>query len=549
MRNHTTRKLYLLHSWLGALTAVLLFVVAFSGAVAVFGAPELKIWSSPVIHQYDDGEIDSRAIERLMKEHAAALGPDYLRSIGVIFPGNRRKENLVLTFEADIQTESGRTRKHVIHFEHHPKTLELVRRIEGSPGEIYEQRHRDLSDFVINFHADLHLGEPWGLIVTGVLGLTLFASIATGVAIHRKILRELFTFRPLRSLRLLWTDSHKVLGVWGLLFHSVIAFSGAYLGFAAVTLVPAAAFVSFAGDRQALVEAVLPDIEPELSGENGALNFAGVLDTVRASDAGKLVSMSLVGWRDSNAIVIANTLPGRGMVPTMLEYRAATAQHTASHTTYGRTGGFSGTVLDLMRPLHFGHFGGVLVKGLWAVLGIGTSLLAFSGMMIWIERRAYGPEGKLSVAQYHLIGRISIGLCMGLVVGFISLFYAQRLFADWPESLGFWLGAFFFGSWSLAALWAALRDNEYRAARELTGAAALLCLGVPLVSGMATGHHLLNALTGKHYTVAAIDLFLFSTGSLLSYLTYRLPDARPQRSRRAQREQWQLGIQKAGDLP
>ena len=46
-----------------------------------------------------------------------------------------------------------------------------------------------------------------------------------------------------------------------------------------------------------------------------------------------------------------------------------------------------------MYPLHFGNFGGVAVKVLWAFLGLTTALLPLSGMMMWIER------GKVSNIQ------------------------------------------------------------------------------------------------------------------------------------------------------
>ena len=43
MKSITLKKLFLLHSWVGVVTAVLLFVVAFTGALAVLARPELKI--------------------------------------------------------------------------------------------------------------------------------------------------------------------------------------------------------------------------------------------------------------------------------------------------------------------------------------------------------------------------------------------------------------------------------------------------------------------------------------------------------------------------
>ncbi|MFM9577989.1 PepSY domain-containing protein, partial [Streptomyces turgidiscabies] len=51
MKSITLKKLFLLHSWVGIVTAILLFIVCFTGALAVLSRPELKIWANPELHQ------------------------------------------------------------------------------------------------------------------------------------------------------------------------------------------------------------------------------------------------------------------------------------------------------------------------------------------------------------------------------------------------------------------------------------------------------------------------------------------------------------------
>jgi uncharacterized iron-regulated membrane protein len=530
MKQRRRKQFYIIHSWVGVLSGVLMFVVCFSGAVAVFGTPELKVWSNPVNHQHQ--QVEATEIERLLREHGEGLDADYRHEASIILPARLRQQNLVFSFSADREDAKGRIHHHSVVFEHDPNTLKLLSRKEGSPEQLYNMRDRDAADFITTFHADLHLGAPWGLIVTGLLGLALFASIVTGVFIHRKILKELFSFRPLRSLRLMWVDSHKVIGVWGILFHSVIAFSGAYLGLAAVVLIPAAAFVSFEGDQEALVAAVLPDIHPELTGKQAEFQLAKVIDQVRHSEAGAIISVSLTGWRDENAVVIVNTLPGDGLERVMLEYAATSGEYVQRHTTYGRIGGFSGPVMDVLRPLHFGDFGGLLVKGLWAVLGLGTALTGLSGMMIWVERRAYGPVGDLSTRQYLLMSRLVIGVCLGMVVAVLALFYGQRLLTVAGPAMGFWLGLVFFASWWVSCCWALYCRNEYQAARQLSLLAGWMAMGLPVLSGLSTGNHLLNVFSGGHYIVAGVDLSLLLLGLLFWQLARRMPASRPLRGKR-----------------
>ena len=67
MKSITLKKLFLLHSWVGIITAVLLFIVAFSGALAVLSRPELKIWANPELQSSQ--HVASAQINRLVNEY------------------------------------------------------------------------------------------------------------------------------------------------------------------------------------------------------------------------------------------------------------------------------------------------------------------------------------------------------------------------------------------------------------------------------------------------------------------------------------------------
>ena len=543
MQQQTTKRYYAIHSWVGALTAILIFVIAFTGAVSVFGRPELKVWANEVIHQPTD--LDAAAIERLVTDRAAEVPEEYLDEIVVLFPAVRRTSSVVVYFEEDRELDNGKTEHHIIRFDHHPQTLELLSRREGTPLELFESDRKDMADFIIKFHADLHLGDPWGLLLTGLLGLTLFASIVTGVITHRKVLREAFTFRPFRSLRLLFTDSHKVLGVWGMLFHGVIAFTGAFLGLAVVILFPAAAYVAMGGDTEALAEKFLPMDAPAASGDPATLQIAAVLDHARSSDAGPIVSAQLLMGTDRNAVVLVNTLAGEGIVGETLRYRVEGTELESSYTTFSRLGGAAGPILDAMFPLHFGNFAGIAVKYLWFVLGLSTAMLSVTGMMIWIERRTHGSAGSLTEKTYRRISRLTVGACAGVVIAVAALFHAQLLLDVPDESIGFWLGSVFFGAWAAGIAWGMLRSNEYRSTKELLAVAGALCVAVAPVNGLITGNHLFNAISGGHLITAGVDLTLLSIGIATLAVAIRLPASRPLRKG----EFGDQSLQQAGQQP
>ena len=70
----------------------------------------------------------------------------------------------------------------------------------------------------------------------------------------------------------------------------------------------------------------------------------------------------------------------------------------------GRTGQFTQIVpmpwylraLELSRPLHFGDYGGVPLKIIWALLDVVTIIILGSGLYLWVARRRWKSEPSLA---------------------------------------------------------------------------------------------------------------------------------------------------------
>ncbi|WP_390618813.1 PepSY-associated TM helix domain-containing protein [Maricurvus nonylphenolicus] len=517
MRRDTLKKFYSVHSWVGVITGILLFIIAFSGAVSVFGSPDLKIWSNPSLHT--EVTVDPVKLDKLAEEYAVDIPQEFLHEVVVLLPGAKAFGDLYLLFETDHGPD-----ERVIAYSFDPHTLALKERKEGPPKEVFAEEQMTLESFITHFHANLHLGRL-GLILTGLLGLTLMASIVTGVIIHRKILKEMFSFRPLRSLRLMLTDSHKVLSVWGLLFHGMIGFTGAFLGLATVILLPAAAFVSFQGDQDKLLETFQPERMPVLSGEPADMQIDTVL--LKSDQLGETTrSIVIMGWGDKNALAFSNTYGGDEMAFQTHSFQLQDGKVLETTTSFELVGGVSGPILDLMFPLHFGSFGGLPVRIIWALLGLSTALIAVTGMMIWVERRAYGAEGDLKPESYMRLSKLTIGSCSGMVVALAAMFWGQRLLPAYVPEL-------FFVVWLLCLVYAFSRSNNYQSNRQLLGVAGLLLAAVPFVDVATLEHHLFNSMAGTHTHLAIIDVVLFLSGGILLYIAKRLPSERQEEQHRA----------------
>jgi uncharacterized iron-regulated membrane protein len=381
----------------------LLFVIAFTGSVSVFGKPELKIWANPDIRA--DIQLDAQKIEDLVFEYSKTVPEEYLQEVLVFLPGARNFVDLTVVFENHEAEQA-------IYLTFDNLTLDLKERIEGSPREVFSARKTDIADFIVNFHADLHLGRPIGLLLTGLLGLTLMASVVTGFIVHRQKLSQLFSFRPKKGWDVTLSDGHKLFGLWGLVFHGVIGFSGAFLGLATVILIPAAAFVSFGGDQEKLIETFTTTPQPTISKVAEPTKLAPILEhALNYEEHYNPEVITLYGYGDQNAVVYVNGTGGERVSRQLLSYEGSTGTFKEAFSQFGKVGGNTTVILDLMFPLHFGNFGGVFVKLIWTVLGLATALLPLSGMMLWIERGQKSKHPQYSDSAYERFNRLVIGCC------------------------------------------------------------------------------------------------------------------------------------------
>ena len=141
MQRDTLKKYYIVHSWVGVITGILMFVIAFSGAVSVFGSPELKLWTNPVLHR--DIVIDPATIDELTKRYGAEIGDEYKHEVLVLMPGASAYGDFRLLF----MTEHGENeRMELLNFD--PQTLELKQRIEGTREEVDAQQTLDMESFI-----------------------------------------------------------------------------------------------------------------------------------------------------------------------------------------------------------------------------------------------------------------------------------------------------------------------------------------------------------------------------------------------------------------
>ena len=518
MKSITLKKLFLLHSWVGIITAVLLFIVAFSGALAVLSRPELKIWANPELQSSQ--HVASAQINRLVNEYHKQVPSEFGENIHVFLPSGHNFHLLTLVFESHHGDENYDQEVARV-FQFHPDTLTLENTYYGPSKEFYANKKTDAPTYIGEFHADLHLGRPIGLILTGFLGLTLLVSAVTGLFIHRKLIKELFTFRRDKGLDIAVSDAHKVIGIWGSVFNIVIGFTGSFLGLATIILLPAAAFVSFGGDQDKLIETFTAIPEPVVSHIKQPTKIDTILEHAHSRYPEAIIrDVTIMAHNDANAQVYLRLLGGEAVASQLLHYQG-NGEFVQSMSSFGDISGVSIKVIELMFPLHFGNFAGVFVKLLWVLLGLSTALLPISGMMMWLTKRTRGSSPSLSMQAYARWNRFIIGSCGGLVLASFVLFPVQVVlnYSVVGVAQNSFFGPVFFYTWLAWLLLSVLPigyKNYFKLTLLLCGASLALVLPLNIIFGVS------NVINLNSSLVAVVDISFMVVGIVCMFVALKI---------------------------
>lgn len=503
-------RLYDAHSWTGISLGLFLFVVCFTGSLAMF-YHEIKSWEDPA-RRLAIAEAPV-PVQPLVDAWLADIPSDEIGFVGVDFP-NAYEPYYYGRF--NHVPDDGPSEFH-------------ERRWNTVTGEVLPDRGDGLATWLLDFHRDLMWpeflgGRQIGRGIVGIAGIVMLLSIVTGILTHRKILKEVFTFRRQRSVRVKWKDAHNFLGIWSLPFSIMIAFTGAWLGIVAL-LLPITGLLVFKGDSDSVVHLLTGGETPRAQVEAPMLS----LDEVKArphSDSGALpVGVFAINWGDENAEYTLNYAPDTELYYYEVERISGTTGDALPPTGLLEPAA-STRVIAAISPLHYGTYGGIALKFLYFALGLGLSAMVALGNMVWIERRAHSAEGSRSPRFYDRLSRLTAGVCMGVVLASVAIFYVDAFYAGSEDDRIFRIGISYFAVWFAALAFAFMTGNSYRATRRLLAATGAGLVGLPVVSAATAGIAPWSLVAAGHLAAPAVDLTLLLLGIVCLWVASRLPSRR-----------------------
>jgi len=255
------------------------------------------------------------------------------------------------------------------------RTGELLKEIEPE-----ETRSPDFLDVMLRLHRDLFAGLPGGLFLAAI-GLVFAASLISGIVVYAPFMRtlEFGTVRRGGSARLRWFDLHNLLGIVTVAWALVVGVTGI------LNELSTPLFQLFqATDVQAALQPWRGEAEPaahELAPVEAAFNV------VERALPGR-VPITVVFPNDRvggpNHYLIwtkgRSALTARLFTPVLVDARTGVLTTVLTMPWYLRA-------LQVSRPLHFGDYGGLPLKIIWALLDGVTIVVLGSGLYLWLSRR------------------------------------------------------------------------------------------------------------------------------------------------------------------
>lgn len=268
----------------------------------------------------------------------------------------------------------------------------LLIRMDANTGEFLDAPDvtSRFTYIMLKLHTDMFAGLP-GKLFLGLMGILFCVAIVSGIVVYAPSMRKLSfgVYRSRRTRVVRWLDIHNLAGILLVMWALVVGFTGVINTWADLVLKiwqfgQLAEMTAQYRDRTtptnlspvqiAVDEAVkaVPGMQPSF------VAFPGTIFTSKSHYA--------VFLRGDTPVT------SRLLKPALVDAETGKLTDTRDMAWYV-------TTLFLSQPLHFGDYGGMPLKILWALLDVLTIAILITGIYLWLRRRKAGVSVELALAQ------------------------------------------------------------------------------------------------------------------------------------------------------
>ena len=526
-----------LHTWFGLVLGFVLMIAFFFGALSVFDR-EIDRWAVPASRfepqpmpsfdkilkpVFESMQPKADAIEAMRPEVNGPM-PERFETINT-WGAYTTHRDPVLGLFAGYEVPNAKKPE---------TTIWANRTIDPRSGASLPDDHLKVgSQFFYPLHYSLTFHwQDLGYWIVGLSALIMLAALVSGVVMHRKIFRELFTFRPKKATQRSVLDLHNLTGVVALPFHfffaftGLVIFTGIYFPITHTQLEPLhelhekheAAETGLPHDRAgvpagiASVDAMVTEAQRRWAAK-GMAGDVGFLAVRHVNDANGYVSIYRAG---TDRIA----LTGEG-----IHFKASTGELLREDPPQTAVD----SINTFLTGLHLQHFRHWLLRWLYVVGGLLGCVCIATGFIFFVEKRKK-QHAKQGSQGSRVVDALAVTTVTGMLVATLGILIANRLLPDvlpsgWPGK-GDMERYIFWGAWALAMAHAFVRSAPVAqglvnpAWREQCWAVAGMAVTAVVLNWVTTGDHLIKTLGAGYWPVAGVDLFML-VSAVVAVLTAR----------------------------
>lgn len=363
-----------IHTWSSLVCTVFLLLICLTGLPLIFHE-EIDHWLEPhpVFAPMPAGTPDV-GLDRLVARASGMYPRDVIVSL---FKDDEEPQVLVWMAPSFAAMVEDPALQHFIRFD--ARTGEVVE--ESKPPE---QQGTSFTTLMFRLHVDLFAGLAGNLFM-GAMGLLFVAALVSGVVLYGPFTRKLEfgTVRLTRAARTRWLDLHNLLGIVTALWVLAVGATGVLNELASPL---------FDLWQRTDVRAILapwqgqaPPAPTELASVQAAYDTAS-----RALPDMHVAAIIYPGnpFGSPHHYVLwghgKTPLAERLFSPVLVDARTGALTAVVQMPLYLRA-------LEISRPLHFGDYGGLPLKIIWALLDLASIVVLGSGLYLWLAKRRRAP--------------------------------------------------------------------------------------------------------------------------------------------------------------
>lgn len=545
MFNHFRQAMAWLHTWFGLVLGYVLMVCFFFGSLSVFDR-EIDRWAIPET-RFDPQPMPS--FDRVLLPLLQRLQPD---EAGYDAEMRRLMDPAVVARDGVPARSSLQAEEYWAYTTHrdpvlrmgagfsvpHPRDPDGHNHVHGDTtvdprnGQVLPaDRLKIGSDFFYPLHYSLHLHwQNLGYWVVGTAALVMLAALVSGLVLHRRVLREFFTFRPRKQAQRRVLDLHNLTGVLALPFHFFFAFTGLVI-FASIYLPVSSTLLRPLAQLHEAQEAARTGLPHKPAGQAAPLaSVDPMVAEARRRWAARgmpgevgFLTLHHVGDRNGYVSIYRAGSDSVALVGYGVHFSAATGQvlrEDPPRTAVGR-------ITEFLTGLHLQHFEHWLLRWLYVLGGLMGCVCIATGFVFFVEKRQQ-QHARAGLQGSRVVDALAVTTVTGMLVAALALLVANRLLPADTPARALWEERSFWAAWLLAlghALWRTQPRLQARlspAWAEQCAAVAVLAVAAVALNALTTGDHLAKTLANGYWPVAGLDLCLLLTAAGAAWAARRL---------------------------